>query len=69
MVQTGGSEFRILSDALKSQRDLDEDEQGCLEVLQQRLERLKGLGGAYSAIDFSPGLKRRQGRKPVGILS
>lgn len=47
------SEFQIIQDALAGRREADEHALAALEVLEQRLERVKALGGGFSKIGFS----------------
>lgn len=47
------SEFQVIQDALAGRREADEDALAALSVLEQRLERVKELGGGFSDIGFS----------------
>jgi hypothetical protein len=47
------SEFQIIQDALAGSREADEHALAALEVLEQRLKRVRALGGGFSDIGFS----------------
>ena len=54
------SEFQIIQEALavgsatlRGRREADENVLAALEVLEQRLERVRALGGGFSDIGFS----------------
>jgi hypothetical protein len=45
---------RIVAESLAGKRDVDEQTFASLAILDERLERLRNLGGAFSGIEFSP---------------
>lgn len=46
--------YKIMSDSLKGKRDVDSQTFESLEVLRERLERLKTTGSSFRAVKFSP---------------
>jgi hypothetical protein len=53
ITEMSASEFQIIQDALAGRREADEHALAALEVLEQRLERVRALGGGFSNIGFS----------------
>jgi hypothetical protein len=60
ITEMSASEFQIIQDALavvsatlRGRREADEHALAALEVLEQRLERVRALGGGFSKIGFS----------------
>jgi hypothetical protein len=49
-----GSYYQIVARTLKGDRPVDEQTQTSVAVLAERLERLKGQGGLFANIEFSP---------------
>jgi hypothetical protein len=63
------SEFQILQDALAGRREADGHALAALAVLEERLERIRALGGGFSEVGFSSDVRKlRQNRSltPVG---
>ena len=54
----------VVKGSLTGKREVDEHTLTSVEVLNDRLERLKKLGAKYSRIEFSPDVKKlnRSGR-------
>ncbi len=53
MIGTDSSHCRIVAESLAGQLEADEKTLASLAVLDDRLERLKKLGGAFSGVVFS----------------
>jgi len=53
MIGTDSNHFKIVAESLAGERGVDEQTFASLTVLDERLERLRGLGGAFSSIGFS----------------
>ncbi len=70
MTEAGMNHFQTVKESLFSgRRELDEQTFASVAVLRERLERVKGLGGAFSRVAFSQGLEELIGRRsalPVG---
>jgi hypothetical protein len=49
---------RIMRGSLAGDREIDEQTFTALEILQERLEKVKSLGGAFSNIRFSPAVMK-----------
>ena len=49
---------QIVTESLNSQRGIDEKTFASIEVLQDRLDRLKKLSGSFGEIEFSPEFKK-----------
>jgi len=69
MTEAGMNHFQTVKESLSGRRELDEQTFASVAVLRERLERVKGLGGAFSRVAFSQGLEELIGRRsalPVG---
>ena len=53
MIGTDSNHCRIVAESLAGRREVDEQTLASLAVLDERLERLKKLGGAFSGVVFS----------------
>ncbi len=53
MIGTDSNHCRIVAESLAGRREVDEQTLTSLAVLDERLERLKKLGGAFSGVVFS----------------
>ena len=53
MIGTDSNHCRIVAESLSGRREVDEKTHTSVAVLDERLERLKKLGGAFSKIAFS----------------
>ena len=53
MIGTDSNHCRIVAESLSGRREVDEKTHTSVAVLDERLERLKRLGGAFSKIAFS----------------
>lgn len=58
MIGTDSNHFRIVTESLSGERQVDEQTFSSLAILDERLERLNGLGGAFSNIGFSEDAKK-----------
>lgn len=50
--------FELVKESLSGRREIDEDTFASLEVLRERMERLRGLDKSFSGIGFSPFVRR-----------
>ena len=57
----------VVKDSLKGTRAIDEQTFASLEVLSDRLERVKKLGGRFADVAFSPAAEHL--RKQAGKLA
>jgi len=55
--------YRIVAESLAGKRKVDEQTFDSLAILDERLERTKNLGGAFSGIEFSPEAEKLLKRK------
>ena len=67
MIGTDSNHCRIVAECLAGQRDVDEQTLASLSVLDERLERLKKLGGAFSGVVFSRAVE--QLRTQIGTVT
>ena len=60
--------FELVKESLNGRREIDENTFASLEVLRERIGRLKQLDNSFSGIGFSPFVRRltRQ-RKEVAV--
>jgi len=59
----------VVKDSMSGKRTIDEQTFASVAILDERLGRVKKLGGCFSGIGFSPAveqLKTSQSRLPVG---
>jgi len=63
MIETGSNHCRIVAESLAGERDVDEQTFASLEILGEKLERLKKLDKAFSRVTFSSAVKKLQRRK------
>ena len=54
MIGTDSNHCRIVAESLAVKREVDEQTYASLTILDERLERLKQLNGAFSDVAFSP---------------
>ena len=57
------NEFQVLQESLAGQREADEQTFTSLAVLEERLKRIKKLGGAFSRVAFSRMVKKLDAQK------
>jgi len=53
MLGTDSNHCQIVSESLQGQRPVDEQSLLSIDILSERLDRLKKLGGLFSKIEFS----------------
>ncbi|MHC4170559.1 MAG: hypothetical protein ACYSWQ_26780 [Planctomycetota bacterium] len=58
MIGTDSNHCRIVAESLAGRREVDEQTLASLAVLDERLERLKKLGGAFSGVVFSRAVEK-----------
>jgi hypothetical protein len=58
MIGTDSNHCRIVAESLSGRRETDEKTLASLAVLDERLQRLKKLGGAFSGIVFSKDVEK-----------
>ena len=54
MIGTDSNHCRIVAESLTGKREVNEQTFDSLTILDERLERLKKLNGAFSGVAFSP---------------
>ncbi|MFH1716660.1 MAG: hypothetical protein ABIF19_04870 [Planctomycetota bacterium] len=69
MIGTDSNHFKIVAESLAGERGVDEQTFTSLTVLDERLERLNELGGAFSGIGFSEDAKKLLRRKNAVAVS
>ena len=68
MIGMDSDHCRIVSESLRGQRDIDDHTFAALEVLYERLERVKKINNAFSGISFSPeAMKLQKSRRAVAV--
>jgi hypothetical protein len=65
MMRTDSNHCRIVAESLAGKRKVDEQTFASLAILEERLERLRNLGGAFSGVMFSPDAVKLIRRKNV----
>ena len=63
MMGTDLNHCRIVAEGLAGKRKVDKQTFASLTILDERLERLRNLGGAFSGIEFSPEAEKLLKRK------
>lgn len=58
MTRTDSNHCQIVAECLAGRRDVDAHALVSLSVLDERLERLRRLGGAFSGVVFSRAVER-----------
>jgi hypothetical protein len=58
MIGTDSNHCRIVAESLSGKRETDERTLTAIAVLDERLQRLKKLGGAFSDIVFSSDVEK-----------
>ncbi len=62
------SEFQIIQDALAGRKEADERALAVLAVLEERLERIKALGGGFSEVGFSSDVRKLRRSKTFAAV-
>jgi len=65
MIGTDSNHCRIVAESLAGKRKVDEQTFASLEILDERLERLKSFGDTFSGVEFSPDAAKLLSRKNV----
>jgi len=63
MIGTDSNHYRIVAESLAAKREVNEQTFASLTILDERLERLKKLNGAFSGVAFSPDVERLLSQK------
>ncbi len=63
MIGTDSNHCRIVAGSLVGEREVDKRTFASLEIIGERLERLKKIDGTFSGIEFSPAVEKLQSRK------
>jgi hypothetical protein len=63
MVGMDLNHYRIVEQGLTGERAVDEQTLASLEILTERLERLKKLDKVFSGIEFSSAVRRLKARR------
>jgi hypothetical protein len=69
MLESGADHIEVVNESLQGRRAIDEQTFVSLEVLNDRLERTKKLGGRFAGVGLSPAaenLRKQAGRLAVG---
>ena len=68
MIEGDWNHCQIVKRSLCGERAVDEETFASLAVLSERLERLKELDSAYSAVEFSSAVKKlKEQRKAIAV--
>ena len=62
MIEAGTNHFQVVRGSLAGEREVDERTFASVAVLGERLERVRGLGKAFSGISFSSAVEELAGR-------
>ncbi len=60
MIEFEANHHQVVAASLAEDAVADENTMACLDILTERLERVKQLGGAFAGIGFSSGVKKLQ---------
>jgi hypothetical protein len=69
MIGTDSNHCRIVAESLAGKREVDERTFDALAALSQKLERLKGLDGVFSGVEFSSDAQKLLSLKTVIAVS
>lgn len=62
------NDFKVLQESISGERETDEQTFASLAVLEERLKRVKRLGGAFSSVRFSRVVKKLDAQKqPMAV--
>ena len=62
MIEFETNHYQVVSDSLANDA-VDENAMASLEILSERLERVKQLGGAFADIEFSSAAEQLRARR------
>lgn len=65
MIGTDSNHCRIVAESLAGERGMDEQTLASLATLDERLERLKKLDGAFSGVTFSCAVEQLRSQNSV----
>ena len=65
MIGTDSNHYRIVAESLAGKKEVNEQTFASMAVLDERLERLRNLGGIFSGVEFSPDAAKILRRKNV----
>ncbi len=65
MIGTDSNHCRIVAESLTGEKGLDEQTLASLAILDERLERLKKLGDAFSDVAFSRAVEQLRSQSSV----
>jgi hypothetical protein len=68
MIVTDSNHCQIVRDSITGKRTVDEETFASLEILTERLGRLKKLGGDFSDVAFSSAVKRLTKEKSAAAV-
>ncbi|MFZ0034378.1 MAG: hypothetical protein WAK60_05260 [Sedimentisphaerales bacterium] len=57
-----------VKDVLRGKKTVDEQTFASLEVLNERLQRVRHLGARFSRVDFSPAVKQLKSRSHTVVV-
>ena len=60
MIEDNSSHYQVVAGSLTGKREADEQTFASLAVLNERLERLKGIDDAFSGVKFSLAVRKLQ---------
>ncbi len=69
MIGMDSNHCRTVKEALEGKREADENTFAAIEVLSERLERLKKLGDVFACVSFSPAVKKLQKKRTAVAVS
>ena len=58
MIEMDSNHFQVIEESIHGSRAVDEQTFASLEILRERLERLKKLDGMFCGVEFSPAVKK-----------
>jgi hypothetical protein len=61
--------FQVVVESLTGQREVDDHTFDSLAVLSERLERVRGLDGAFARIEFSPDVEQLQSQRRTASVA
>jgi hypothetical protein len=68
IVKMRASEFQVIQDALTGRKEADERALAALAVFEERLERIRALGGGFSDIGFSSDVRKLRRNKSLAAV-
>ena len=65
MIGMDSNHCRVVSESISGKKKVDDHTFASIDVLSERLERIKRFGGAFAGISFSPEVQKLQKRAMV----